>query len=336
MKVLLISNYKPGTGGISGQVEILQRKLQEEGFTADIFNTKGSVFYRLNLIWRLCKVGKSYDVFHIHCCSSWGFLPAVVGVHVGRHLHKRMILTYHGGGAERFFSKHTHLVKRYLTKTDANIVLSGFLGKVFDQYAIPYQIIPNIIELDESHFRERNPIQPNFICIRTLDPLYNHFCILKAFQLVKQQLPNATLTLVGGGTIRAELEQFVKEQNIQDVTFTGRVDNSKIYEYLDKSDIMLSTPHIDNMPVSLLEGFNAGLLVISSNVGGVPYMITHGRNGFLIDSNNHQQLTEQMLYAVNHQQESQDMIHQAFQDVKSYAWSHVRSQLFILYTNRQL
>ena len=153
---------------------------------------------------------------------------------------------------------------------------------------------------------------------------------------MKQRLPNATLTLVGGGSIRTELEQFVKEQNIQDVTFSGRVDNSKIYEYLDKSDIMLSTPFVDNMPVSLLEGFNAGLLVISSNVGGVPYMITHRRNGLLIDSDNHQQLAEQMLYAVNHQQESQDMIHQAFQDVKSYAWFHVRSQLFTLYTNQQL
>lgn len=332
MKVLLISNYKPRTGGISGQVEILQRKLLEEGITTDIFNTKGTIPYRLSLIQKLRKVGKCYDVFHIHCCSGWGFLPAVIGIRAGRLLHKRIVLTYHGGGGEKFFAKHTHLVRHYLTKTDANIVLSGFLGKVFDKYDIPYSIIPNIIELDGSHFRKRNPIQPHFICIRTLDPLYNHFCILKAFQLVKQQLPNATLTLVGGGSIRTELEQFVKEQNIQDVTFSGRVDNSKIYEYLDKSDIMLSTPFVDNMPVSLLEGFNAGLLVISSDVGGVPYMITHGRNGLLIDSDNRQQLAEQMLYAIEHQQESQDMIHQAFQEVKSYTWTNVRPQILRLYS----
>lgn len=332
MKVLLISNYKPRTGGISGQVEILQRKLLEEGITTDIFNTKGTIPYRLSLIQKLRKVGKCYDVFHIHCCSGWGFLPAVIGIRAGQLLHKRIVLTYHGGGGEKFFAKHTHLVRHYLTKTDANIVLSGFLGKVFDKYDIPYSIIPNIIELDGSHFRKRNPIQPHFICIRTLDPLYNHFCILKAFQLVKQQLPNATLTLVGGGTIRTELEQFVKEQNIQDVTFSGRVDNSKIYEYLDKSDIMLSTPFVDNMPVSLLEGFNAGLLVISSDVGGVPYMITHGRNGLLIDSDNRQQLAEQMLYAIEHQQESQDMIHQAFQEVKSYTWTNVRPQILRLYS----
>lgn len=332
MKVLLITNYKAGTGGISGQVEILQRKLREEDNTADIFNTKGTILYRLSLIWRLRKVGKRYDVFHIHCCSGWGFLPAVVGICVGRCLQKRIILTYHGGGAEEFFQKRTKLVRYFLTRTDTNIVLSGFLGKVFDKFEIPYTIIPNVIELDASNFRERNPIQPHFISIRTLDPLYNHFCILKAFQLAKQQLPNATLTLVGGGTIRAELEQFVKEQNIQDVTFTGRVDNSEIYRLLDKADIMLSAPHIDNMPVSILEGFNAGLLVISSNVGGVPYMIRDGENGLLFEDDDHQQLAYQMLYAVNHQHISQDIVQQAFHDVQSYTWSNIRPQLLTLYS----
>lgn len=334
-KILFVTNYKPGVGGISGQVEILQQKLQEESLVADIFSTKRPFLQRLLSPLILLLQGKKYDVFHVHCCSGWGFLPAVVGVSVGRRLKKRVILTYHGGGANDFLARHKRLVRRYLNKTDTNIVLSGFLGQVFDKYQIPYTIIPNIIELDESHFRQRNPIQPHFICIRTLDPLYNHFCIIKAFQLVKQQVPNSTLTLVGGGTIRAELEQFVKEQNVQDVTFTGRVDNSQIHDYLKRADIMLSAPFVDNMPVSLLEAFNAGLLVISTNVGGVPFMITHGRNGLLVDSDNFQQLASQMLYAINHQQESQDMIHQAFQDIKSYTWQYVRYQLLPLYLIRQ-
>ena len=47
MKVLLVCNYKPGVGGISGQVEILQRKLREEGHVADVFSTKASLWRRL-------------------------------------------------------------------------------------------------------------------------------------------------------------------------------------------------------------------------------------------------------------------------------------------------
>ena len=151
MKVLIISNYKKGTGGISGQVELLQQNLIREGISTDIFNTEGSIWRRLTCRRRLSRAADGYDVFHIHCCSHWGFLPAVVGITVGKKLHKRIVLTYHGGGADSFFRKHTQLVRHFLLQADTNIVLSGFLGKVFDNYNIPYTIIPNVIELDESN-----------------------------------------------------------------------------------------------------------------------------------------------------------------------------------------
>ena len=74
----------------------------------------------------LRREAKDYDVLHIHCCSGWGFLPAVLGVTVGNQLGKRVVLTYHGGGGETFFDKHPRLVRKYLTQTHVNIVLSGF------------------------------------------------------------------------------------------------------------------------------------------------------------------------------------------------------------------
>ena len=46
------------------------------------------------------------------------------------------------------------------------------------------------------------------------------------------------------------------------------------------------------MQVSVLEGFNAGLLVISSNVGGVPYMIEHGRSGLVFESDKEDEMAD--------------------------------------------
>ena len=65
MKVLLICNYKPGVGGISGQVELLQKHLREEGHTADIFTTKTSFLRRLMLPLKLQHqniLSSSFDV----------------------------------------------------------------------------------------------------------------------------------------------------------------------------------------------------------------------------------------------------------------------------------
>lgn len=331
MNILLVCNYKPGVGGISGQVELLQKHLRSEGFTAEIFSTKASVLRRLLLPLRLLRVARGYDVLHIHCCSGWGFLPALVGVLVGRWLKKRIVLTYHGGGGEKFFDKHQCLVRHYLTRTDANIVLSGFLAKVFDRLKLPYIIIPNIIELDGTQYRFRETLKPNFICTRAHEPLYNIPCILRAFRKVLTKLPEATLTLVGTGSQHERLVNMTKEMGLTNVTFTGRVDNKEIYRYLDQSDIFISAPTVDNMPVSVLEAMNAGLLVISSRVGGVTYMIDDGETGLLFDSDDSDQLAEKMIWAVKNQDIAKKLIIKAHQDVNKYRWENIKDKLYITY-----
>lgn len=331
MKVLLICNYKPSVGGISGQVELLQKHLQEEGHVADIFSTKASVVRRLMLPWKLRSMAHSYDVLHIHCCSGWGFIPAVLGITVGRRLKKRIVLTYHGGGGERFFDKHARLVHRYLTRTNANIVLSGFLAQVFEKHQLPYTIIPNIIELDDKQFRLRETLKPNYICTRAHEPLYNIPCILRSFQKVLTELPESTLTLVGDGSQHAALEKLTKEMGLTNVTFTGRVDNNEIYQLLDKADILLSAPTVDNMPVSLLEAMNAGLLVISSRVGGVAYMIEDGTTGLLFESDNHHELAQKMLGVFKNQTSAKTIIQQAHQAVSAYSWMHIKDKLYSIY-----
>lgn len=331
MRVLQIANYKPGTGGISGQVEKIHTCLDADGIYNAIFSVKGSVWYRVKAFFRLLTIGREYDVFHIHTCSGYGFISAVIGIIVGKLLKKRLVLTYHGGGGEKFFARHTRLVRHYLLKTDVNIVLSGFIGSAFERFGIPCQEIPNIIELDAARFKKREEIRPSFISIRTLSPLYNIECIIKAFAVVKSKLPTATLTIVSDGPSRMSLENMVSDLCLKDVTFVGRVDNSKIYGLLDEADIMVSSPLIDNMPVSVLEGMNAGLLVISSNVGGVPFMIENGVNGLLFPSNDIDALAERMVEAVANQEVSKRMIEVANQTLEKYSWKSVKCKIFKAY-----
>lgn len=330
-KILFVCNYKLGRGGISGQVEIQSRLLAEEGFITKIFSTQGTVFTRLKLYHQLRKVVRQYDVLHVHGCSHFGFLPIFFSVLYGKRAGKRVLVTYHGGGAETFFKSWHWLVRKTLLRADKNIVLSGFLGKIFEEHHIPYEMIPNVLEFDQTRFRERITLSPNFISIRTLSPLYNIECLLRAFMKVKKAIPEATLTIVGDGPSRALLENMVREHQMKDVSFMGRVDNTQIYEYLDKADIMVSTPRIDNMPMSLLEAFNAGLLVISSRVGGVPYMIEDGVNGVLFESDDDEKLAEQMCWAVTHPTETTHMIKNAHDSLDMYGWKQVGPQLKRVY-----
>lgn len=125
------------------------------------------------------------------------------------------------------------------------------------------------------------------------------------------------------------------DMKLRDVCFVGRVDNSEIYRYLERADVMVSSPLIDNMPVSVLEGMNAGLLVISSNVGGVPYMIDDGVNGLLFCSKNEEALAEKMILVVEKQEKSKAMIHEAYQGLGKYSWESVKRKLLPVYNENR-
>jgi glycosyltransferase involved in cell wall biosynthesis len=176
---------------------------------------------------------------------------------------------------------------------------------------------------------------------------------------VLKHYPEATLDILGQGSQHAELETYVLEHQLTGVTFLGQVPNQQIYDYLAKADIMLSAPKIDNMPVSLLEAMNAGLLVISSRVGGVPYMINDGlgfsgaenssaettassliasspyrpnkATGLLFESGNADELAEKMLWALEYPKEVQTITTNAQAEVQKYAWENVKQQLMKVY-----
>lgn len=330
-KILLVSNYQASGGGISVQVELLQKYLVKEGYTVDIFSTKGSVLKRLGMGSKLRKTLRDYDLVHIHCCSKVGFFPAVLGIREAKKVGKRIILTYHGGGAESFFRKHHRLVKRYLMQTETNIIPSPFLTEFFSKYGIPSVVIPNIIELDRSKFKKRDVLHPKFICIRSHDKIYNIPCILKAFQIIQKEMPDASLYLLGDGPEHEVLKQKVNEMGLNNVTFTGRIANNKLYEYFDKSDIMLNAPTIDNMPVSLLEAMNTGLLVVSSNVGGIPFLVEDGKTGLLFESNDHVSMAEKIVWALQNQDKALEMIDKAHSEVVIYSWDEIRSKIMNVY-----
>ncbi len=332
MKILFISNYKANLGGISAQVALLQHKLQQEGYTAEIFSTKGNVWQRICHFFALLWTARKYSVLHIHGCSGLGgFLPIVYGVLVGKVLRKRIVVSYHGGEADAFFALHPHFVRFFLQRTHTNIVLSGFLEEVFHKYQLSCVVIPNILEFDAAQYKERTSLQPHFVSVRHLSELYNIPCILEAFVIVQQQIPKATLTLLGEGEQRSMLEDYVEEKGLQHVRFVGAVPNALMYDYLRQTDIMLSAPRIDNMPVSVLEAFNAGVLVISSRVGGVPYMMRENETGLFFSANQPQELAEKMLWALQHQAEAIAMIHKAKADVDKYSWENIKQSLLQVY-----
>jgi glycosyltransferase involved in cell wall biosynthesis len=76
---------------------------------------------------------------------------------------------------------------------------------------------------------------------------------------------------------------------------------------------------------------NAGLLVISSNVGGVPYMVKDKNSGLLFKSDNDEELARKMLWALTNQNEAKNIILKAKENISHYRWENIKEQLYTAY-----
>ncbi len=330
-KILLIANYKPSVGGISGQIEILLKHFNDNKNQIDLFNTKDNIFKRILMPFVLFIKGRKYNIFHIHGCSFFGFFPIVIGVIIGSLLKKKIIITYHGGGLDEFINKNKTKVMYYLNKADIITVPSKYLQNILNDNSIKSKYLPNIIRDDNVYFKKRDILKPNLIVTRTLDEVYNIPLVIMTFKDLKKVVPDAKLKIVGDGKLKNEIFELVKKENIDDIEFVGRVPNSKIGEILNTSDIFINPSNKDNMPLSLFEALACGLAVISTNVGGIPDYITDGINGFLIEPNNKEQLTNKILYVLNNQAEVQKIIDNGYQTFEKLTLRNLKSEYLKLY-----
>ncbi len=182
--------------------------------------------------------------------------------------------------------------------------------------------------------RRRSPLAPKILSTRNFEGLYNVACTLRAFQLVQREHPDATLTLVGGGSQEGALRALAVQLGLRHVTFAGRVSPSEIWRYYADADIYVQTPDIDNMPSSILEAFASGCPVVASDAGGVPAILTHDTHGLLVRCNDHHATAEAISRLLKDQTQVDRLTAAARESCEKYRWSNVRARWVALY--RQL
>ena len=202
---------------------------------------------------------------------------------------------------------------------------------MFAGFGITAEVIPNIVDLDRFAYRPRGTLRPRILSTRNFEPLYNVACTLRAFRLVQDRHPDATLVLVGAGSQDGPLRQLAADLDLKNVRFAGRVPPLEMWRYYADADIYLQTPNIDNMPASVLEAFASGCAVVATNAGGVPAILTDGLHGLLIECNDHQAAAAGILRLIDEPALSARLTASARESCEQYRWEAVRAQWVALY-----
>lgn len=134
-------------------------------------------------------------------------------------------------------------------------------------------ILPTNVSMNnEKHY--------DFINVGRFVEVKNQSLLLKAFEMVNNKYPNTNLLLVGQGDLYSKLLEETKGLKAKShITLINNCDNPREY-YLDSKIFVLSSIYEGN-PISILEALSYRLPVVSTSVGGVPDIITNGKNGLL-------------------------------------------------------
>jgi L-malate glycosyltransferase len=271
------------------------------------------------------------DVVHTFSASYASFLLAPLpAVLIARALGRPVVMNYRSGEAPDHL-RRSRLARRILRTVDRNVVPSPFLEEVLALHEIDSQVIPNIIDRERFRFRLREPLRPKLVSTRNFEPLYNVGCTIRAFARVQRRYPEATLTLVGGGSEERSLRRLVSRLELENVTFAGRSAPEAIWRYYADADIYVQTPIIDNMPTSVLEAYSSGLPVVSTEAGGVPAMLTDGVDGLLAPLDDDAKIAGQIFRLLEDSGFARRVALAAYEATDAFTWDRVRERWLAVY-----
>ena len=218
-----------------------------------------------------------------------------------------------------------------IRKFDKIVVPSGYLVDVFGKFGLQAEAIYNFVETEKFSFRQREPFRPVFLSNRNFEAHYNVACVLRAFARIQRSIPEAELIIVGDGPERNALRELAAALELRNFDFRGSVPPAEMPKIYDEADVYLNASSIYNMPNSIIEAFSAGLPVVSTNAGGIPYIVEHDRTGLLSDIDDDAGLAANALRPFNEAGLAGRLSAEARNEVSRYTWERVSEQWVELY-----
>lgn len=198
-----------------------------------------------------------------------------------RVFNKPMILIYCGGELAALVKRHTWAYHYVFASASSIVVASRYLGDMIEGLGYPTTEIPHVVIRKAWTTKRRPCARARFIAVRGMHKVYNPLMVLRAFRRIRDRVPASTLTYVGEGVMEEQVRAYSDAHNLN-VRFRSRLTHVELDAEMAAHDVFLNASNADNQPVSLIEAMTCGLPIVSTNVGGIPFMRDIERAALLV------------------------------------------------------
>jgi N-acetyl-alpha-D-glucosaminyl L-malate synthase BshA len=232
------------------------------------------------------------DLLHVHYAIPHS-VSALLARSMAAPRRLPFITTLHGTDITLVGNDRSYLpITRFsIEQSDGVTAISRYLkDRTLEEFEVrrPIEVIPNFVNCDV-YMRADDPQlraqwapggEPILMHLSNFRPVKRITDVVEIFALVREKMP-AKLVMIGDGPDRGTAEWLVRQKCLsRDVFFLGKQD--RVQEKLGLADLFLLPSDLESFGLAALEAMACEVPVIATDVGGLPEVVTHGVDGYLV------------------------------------------------------
>jgi glycosyltransferase involved in cell wall biosynthesis len=281
---------------------------------------------------------KGVDVFHLH--GVWLHKEyrqyMELALMLSRTFNKPLIVSLHGDAVSTPEKENMPLfspeVRKTLKNAKAITTYSLDVFKALNELDVGFKsyLVPNFVDT----MSIRRPTERDYrlstrvVFVSRLEREKDPATVIKAFKLVKDKIPNSTLTVVGGGSMHGKLQDLIYKLEMERSVFlVGQ--QGDVRRFLWDSDVFVGSPA---GYLALLEAWSAGLPVVECDEGIIGQSISHMENGILYQPHDPKELAQALVELMENEQLRRRLALNGMQTVKNYDIRSVAPRIGDIYS----
>ncbi|RNC86897.1 MAG: glycosyltransferase [Winogradskyella sp.] len=327
--LLYIGNNLKSIKSNPSSIQVLGKLFENEGYKLRYASSYTNKFFRiLHMLWSCMRYSKWADYVVIDTYSTQNFYYALCCSQICRLLGIDYVPILHGGNLPNRLASNPRFSRMIFKHSKKNIAPSLYIKNAFETAGFSnIEFIPNSIEINNYQVIAKDFNSIRLLWVRSFSKIYNPQMAIDVLKEVLDLGYKVSLCMVGpdsDGSL-THLKEKANTENL-DVKFTGKLSKPEWITLSKNYNIFINTTNYDNLPVSLIEAMALGFPIVSTNVGGLAFLISHCENGLLVDKNDTEAMGKCIVELFNNKELRNKLSIDARAKAETFDWKHTKNK----------